>query len=117
MPYFDMMAAPVKSDGKEAYLEHARATAPVFMKHGAVRLIECWGDDVPDGETTSFPLAVKLEEGETVVTSIVEWPDKATRDAGMGAVMQDPVMAKMEMPFDGKRLIFGGFSGMMDTKA
>ena len=117
MPYFDVMAAPVPTNGKDAYLAHVREATPVFLKHGALRLTECWGDDVPDGETTSFPMAVKCADDETVVASFIEWPDKATREAGMAAVMQDPAMATMEMPFDGKRLIFGGFQCIADAKA
>ena len=116
MPYLDVMAAPVPADGKDAYLAHVKEATPIFLKHGALRLVECWGDDVPDGETTSFPMAVKLKEGETVVVSFIEWPDRETRDAGMGAVMQDPAMTAMELPFDGKRLIFGGFDCIMDSK-
>ena len=71
---------------------------------------ECWGDDVPDGEVTSFPMAVRKEPGETVVFSWIEWPDKATRDKCMGAMRSDPRFEAMgAMPFDGKRMIFGGF--------
>ena len=88
----------------------------MFKSHGAIRLVECWGDDVPDGEVTSFPLAVKCRESETVVFSWIVWPSKAVRDAGMKKVMSDPRMTEDNnpMPFDGKRLIFGGFQKVLE---
>ena len=82
-----------------------------FKEFGALNTVDCWGDDVPDGEVTSFPMAVKKQDDETVVFSWIVWPDKATRDAGMEKMMTDPRMQEdvNPMPFDGKRLIFGGF--------
>ena len=79
-------------------------------------MVECWGDDVPDGEVTSFPMAVKKKDEETVVFSWVEWPSKAARDAGMQKVMEDPRMQPDQnpMPMDGKRLIYGGFDMIME---
>jgi uncharacterized protein YbaA (DUF1428 family) len=89
---------------------------------GALRVLECWGEDVPDGETTDFRKAVKANSDESVVFSWIEWPDKATRDAAMKKMMdpgfEDPRMdpAKNPMPFDGKRLIFGGFAPVVDIQ-
>jgi uncharacterized protein YbaA (DUF1428 family) len=93
----------------------AKRTAPIFKKHGALRVVETWGDDVPEGKITSFPMAVKLEADETVVFSWIIWPNKDTRDTGMKASMEDPDMDyDSELPFDGKRMIFGGFEIMFD---
>ncbi|WP_323042149.1 DUF1428 domain-containing protein [Gemmobacter sp.] len=110
MSYFDGFLAAVPAANKDAYADHARAVWPLFQKYGAVSMRECWGDDVPDGKVTSFPMAVKLEPGEVVVFSWIEWPDKATRDACWRASETDPGFQPMgEMPFDGKRMIYGGF--------
>ena len=117
MSYVDVMAAAVPTANKEAYLEHAKKACEIFKKHGALRLVETWGDDVPDGEVTSFPMAVKCQPDETVVVSWVIWPSKEVRDAGMQALMTDPEMQPdvNPMPFDGKRLIFGGFEHLLET--
>jgi uncharacterized protein YbaA (DUF1428 family) len=89
--------------------------AALFREFGALRVVETWGDDVPEGKLTSFPLAVQRTEDETVVFSWVEWPSKELRDAGWQAMMQDPRMDQAgEMPFDGKRMIYGGFQMIMD---
>ena len=111
MAYVDGFVIPVKTNNKDTYLAMARKAAEIWKDHGAIEVVECWGDDVPTGKLTSFPLAVKLEEDETVVFSWVTWPDRESRDAGNDKVMNDPRMREMEtdMPFDGKRLIFGGF--------
>jgi uncharacterized protein YbaA (DUF1428 family) len=109
MSYIDGFLIPVPTANKAKYKEMSAGWAAYCKALGAIRLTEYWGDDVPDGQVTSFPMAVKLEPGETVVFSYLEWPDKATRDAGNEKMRNDPEMAKMEMPFDGKRMIFGGF--------
>ena len=114
MPYVDAFAAAVPTANREAYIAHASKAADVFKKHGALRYMENWGSDVPDGETTSFPLAVKCGSDETVVVGWAVWPDKATRDTGMQAAMSDPDMQMGSMPFDGKRLIFGGFETIVE---
>ena len=94
----------------------------MFIEMGALRVVECWGDDLPDGKTTDFRMAVKAEPDETVVFSWIEWPDKATRDAAMAKMMDpDNPDARMDptknpMPFDGKRMIFGGFMPVVDVK-
>ncbi len=109
--YVDGFVIPVKTANKDAYLNMAKIAAQIWKDHGALEVVECWGDDVPAGKLTSFPIAVKLEADETVVFSWVTWPDRQTRDAGNEKVMADPRMSpeNMDMPFDGKRLIFGGF--------
>lgn len=88
----------------------------VFKEHGATRLVECWEDDVPEGEVTSFPKAVKCKPDESVVFSWVVWPSRGARDAGMEKIMNDSRMSEQEnpMPFDGKRLIYGGFQMIVD---
>ncbi|GGE27925.1 Uncharacterized conserved protein YbaA, DUF1428 family [Gemmobacter megaterium] len=115
MSFVDGFVAAVPAANKQAYIDHARATWPLFQKYGAVAMRECWGEDVPDGKVTSFPMAVKAEPGEVVVFSWIEWPDKATRDACWAASETDPGFQNMgEMPFDGKRMIYGGFSSMVN---
>ena len=111
MNYIDGFVAAVPTANREAFRRHAEAAAAVFREHGALGVSECWGDDVPDGTLTSFPLAVQRKPDETVVFSWVAWPSRAVRDAGMKAVMADPRLQpdRNPMPFDGKRLIYGGF--------
>jgi uncharacterized protein YbaA (DUF1428 family) len=119
MSYIDGYVIPVPTNGKQAYLEMAEFTGAIFVEHGAVRVMECWGDDISDGKTTDFKRAVKLETGETVVYSWIEWPSKQARDDGMKKFMQDPRMLddKRPMPFDGSRLIMGGFTMLLELKA
>ena len=116
MTYVDGFVLAVPTANKAAYIEHAAATAPVFKKYGALQVVECWGADVPDGEQTSFPMAVKLQPEETVVFSWIVWPSKAVRDTGMEEAMKDPFFAEegQNMPFDGGRMIFGGFDVVLD---
>ena len=111
MEYVDGFAAAVPNENKEKYIKHATDAAVVFKEYGALRLVECWGDDVPLGEVTSFPLAVRCKEGETVVFSWIVWPSKEARNLGMAKVMADPRMTEENnpMPFDGQRMIYGGF--------
>ena len=114
--YVDGFIIPVSNAKKDAYLKMAKIAGSVWKDHGALSVVECWGDDVPPGKVTSFPLAVKLEADESVVFSWVTWPDKASRDAGNEKVMADPRMQMTDdMPFDGKRLIFGGFELLTQT--
>ena len=115
--YIDGFVAAVPTANREAYRKHAEAAAVVFKDHGALKLVECWGDDVPDGKLTSFPMAVKKQSDETVVFSWIAWPSREARDAGMKKVMDDPRIKPEAnpMPFDGKRLIYGGFSVLVDT--
>ncbi len=109
MNYVDGFVAAVPTANKAAYLEHARLAATVFQSHGALEVVECWGDDVPDGKLTSFPMAVQRKPDETVVFAWITWPSRAVRDEGMKKVMDDPRMQAMTMPFDGQRMIYGGF--------
>lgn len=111
MPYIDGFVLAVPTANKQAFIDQARQTDAVCLEHGATRVLECWGDDVPAGEQTDFQRAVQAKDDETVVFSWIEWPDKATRDAGMEKMMNDPRMSPENnpMPFDGKRMIYGGF--------
>jgi uncharacterized protein YbaA (DUF1428 family) len=115
--YVDGFVAAVPTANRDAYRRHAEAAAVVFKEHGALRLVECWGDDVPEGKLTSFPMAVKAQADETVVFSWITWPSRQVRDAAMPKVMADPRVGREAnpMPFDGKRLIYGGFSVIVDT--
>jgi len=116
MAYVDGYVVPVPTGNKEAYLKLARDASAIFQEHGATHVVECWGDDVPDGKLTDFRRAVAAEEGENVVFSWIVWPDKAARDAGMEKAMKDERMQPSgDMPFNGQRMIFGGFEVLVDT--
>jgi uncharacterized protein YbaA (DUF1428 family) len=117
MNYVDAFVAAVPSSNKTAYLKHAEDSAVIFKDHGALSVVECWGDDVPDGEVTSFPLAVQCKPDETVVFSWITWPSKEVRNDGMQKVMEDERMSDESnpMPFDGKRLIYGGFQIILES--
>lgn len=116
MSYVDGFVAAVPEENKESFVEHAKVMASVFKDYGALQVVDTWGDDVPDGEITSFPLAVQKKEGETIVFSWVIWPSKEARNAGWESSMKDPRMDSdtNPMPFDGKRLIYGGFNIVSD---
>ncbi|PAU86789.1 RNA signal recognition particle [Pseudomonas sp. WN033] len=116
MSYVDGFVLAVPTANKQRYIEHAREAGAVFKEYGALRTVECWGDDVPQGEVTSFPMAVKCQSDETVVFSWILWPSRAVRDAAMPKVMADPRLHpdNNPMPFDGKRLIYGGFEVVVD---
>jgi uncharacterized protein YbaA (DUF1428 family) len=119
MAYVDGFVIPVPTKNKELYRKLAEDMAVAFRDHGALSVVETWGDDVPPGKVTSFPMAVKVEDGETVVFSWITWPDRATRDKGNAAVMEDQrakaMMLGQENPFDGKRMIFGGFQTIVEA--
>jgi uncharacterized protein YbaA (DUF1428 family) len=117
--YVDGFVLPVPHEKQEPYLALARKAAVNFEKHGALRLVEAWGDDVPDGRVTDFRRAVQAKEGENVVFSFLEWPDKATRDAGWAKMMGDPEMqpGDGDPPFDGMRMFWGGFDIILDSAA
>ncbi|MBX9643911.1 MAG: DUF1428 domain-containing protein [Novosphingobium sp.] len=115
MSYIDGFVIACSEANKQKFIDHARTADAMFIEMGATRVVECWGDDVPDGTTTDFRTAVKAEEGEVVLFSWIEWPDKATRDKCYALMMspdfKDPRMDPINnpMPFDGKRMIYGGF--------
>ena len=117
MSYIDGFLLAVPNAKKEEYREHAEKFAVMFKEHGMLSMVECWGDDVPEGKLTSFRMAVKQEEDETVVFSWMMWPSKEVRDAGWKKIMEDPRMKMdgQEMPFDGKRMIYGGFKVLVQA--
>jgi uncharacterized protein YbaA (DUF1428 family) len=117
MSYIDGFVIAVPKANKQAYKDLATKAAAVFKAHGARRVVECWADDVPHGKLTDFYMAVKATEEETVVFSWIEWPSKQARDAGNDASMKDPRMPMdiANLPFDGKRLIMGGFTTLVDA--
>ena len=114
--YVDGFVTPVPKKNKEKYLAHL-AEAKDFMKDfGLVRMVECWQDDVKKGQQTDFFRAVEAKEDEAVLFSWFEWKSKEDRDVGMKKMMEDKRMENMEMPFDGKRMIYGGFDCIFDEK-
>lgn len=118
MGYVEGFVAAVPAANKESYLRHAREAAPLFHEFGATRVVECWGDDVPEGEVTDFRGAVKATDDEVVVFAWIEYPSKKVRDAAFQKMMTDPRMQAMgdKMPFDAKRMIFGGFAPILDDQ-
>ena len=117
MSYVDGFVAAVPTVKREAFKQHAESMASIFKEHGALSVVECWGDDVPEGKVTSFPMAVKCKEDETVVFSWIVWPSRQARDAGMKQFMEDPRVQPdvNPMPFDGQRMIFGGFDMIVNV--
>ncbi len=117
MAYIEGFVIAVPAASKEAYRKHAAGAAPLFREFGATRVVEAWGDDVPDGKVTDYRSAVKAKPDETVVFSFVEWPSKQARDAAWPKIMEDGRMKPDpdNMPFDGKRMIYGGFEPILDT--
>lgn len=124
MAYIDGFVIACPQANKQKFIDHANTADSMFIEMGALRVVECWGDDIPEGTTTDFRMAVKAEPDEAVLFSWIEWPDKDTRDAAMAKMTEmmndpskvDPRMdpAKNPMPFDGKRMIFGGFTPVLD---
>jgi uncharacterized protein YbaA (DUF1428 family) len=117
MTYVDGMMAPAEAESREAYTAFAKSMAAVFRDHGATRVVDCWGDDVPDGKITDMKRAVAAKAGEVVGFGWIEWPDKATRDAGWNSAMADPRMrppGDANAGFDPKRMIYGGYAVISD---
>jgi uncharacterized protein YbaA (DUF1428 family) len=113
--YVDGYVLPVPAAKKEDYRAMAAKVAPLFQEYGALRVVEAWGDDTKDGKLTDYNRATLKQPDEKVVYSWVEWPDKATRDAGWAKIMQDERMKPDgETPFDGKRMMWGGFEPILD---
>lgn len=115
MSYVDGFLIPVSDSRKEEYRAHEEKWWPSFRDKGAQSMTVCWGDDVPAGKQTDFRRAVDLQEGESVVFCWMIWPDKATRDKAYADMMADPNMEGMEMPFDGKRMVWGGFQPILEV--
>lgn len=113
--YADGFVVPVPESKRDAYRELASKMAGVFRQHGANRVVEAFSNDVQKGQVTDFYRAVKAEDGEGVVFSFIEWPDKATRDEAWNKIMADESLRPQEMPFDGKRMFWGGFEKILDT--
>lgn len=116
MAYIDGFVIAVPTANKAEFIEHARTVDALFFEFGATRVVECWGDDVPEGKVTDFAKAVQATSDETTVFSWIEWPDKTTRDGAMARMENDERMMAMPMPFDGKRMIYGGFNPVYDEK-
>ncbi len=114
MSYVDGFVLAVPVAKKQQFVEQAKEFAKLFKEYGATHVQECWGDDVPDGKLTDFKRAVKAEDGEVIVFSWVQYPSKAVRDAANAKMRDDDRMKNAEMPFDGKRMIFGGFIPVVD---
>ena len=117
MSYVDGFVCAVPTVNRGKYRAHAAGAGVAFKQHGALSIVECRGDDVPDGKLTSFPMAVKCQPDETVVFSWVVWPSRQARNEGMKEVIQNPRVdpRTSAMPFDGTRLIFGGFEVIVDA--
>ncbi|WP_285293634.1 DUF1428 domain-containing protein [Aureimonas altamirensis] len=114
MPYIVGCVLPVMAGKRERFIEQARQAAPFFREFGAYCVVDAVGDDVPHGKLTDFYRSVDAKDGELVGFGWIEWPDKATRDAGEAKMMEDPRMDMSDMAFDGKRMIFGGFDPVVD---
>ncbi len=114
MSYVDGYVMAVPTNNRDAFTRHAKEAAALFKEHGALSVVECWGDDVPEGKLTSFPMAVQKKADETVVLSWIAWPSRQARDEGMKKAMDDPRLQRA-MPFDGQRMIFGGFEAIVEA--
>jgi uncharacterized protein YbaA (DUF1428 family) len=112
--YIDGFVTAVPAANKDAYREMADKHAALMKEYGATRTVDAWGDDVPDGKLTDFKGAVKATDSEKVVYSWIEWPSKEVRDKGWDGATKDPRMKNMKLPFDGQRLIYGGFAPLLD---
>ena len=117
MPYVDGFVLPVPTANLAAYRRMAKKAGAVWREHGALEYHECIADDVKPGKVTSFPQSVKLKEGETVVFAWIVYKSRKDRDRINAKVMADPRLASMmdgkNMPFDGKRMFWGGFKTMV----
>ena len=111
--YVNGMLVAVPTARKAEFISTSRQIARIFREHGALRSVDAWGDDVPDGKLTDYRRAVKASADETVVYSFVEWDSKETHDTAWEKIMADPRMPS-DMPFDGKRMIYGGFRPLLD---
>ncbi|TRW17474.1 DUF1428 domain-containing protein [Glacieibacterium frigidum] len=118
MTYVDGFVIAVPGDKRADFIAHAEFVDAIFIERGALRVVECWEDDVPDGKQTDFRRAVAATDGEKIAFAWIEWPSKAVRDEAMAGIMDDPRMTGApSAPFDGKRMIFGGFTPVVDLRA
>lgn len=117
MKYVDGVVVAVPTAQREAYRQYAEDIAVIFRQAGALSVVDCWGDDVPEGKLTSFPMAVQRKDDETVVFSWISWPSREARDEGWKKALADPRMqpGAMPMPFDGQRMIYGGFEVLVNA--
>lgn len=113
--YVEGFVTAVPKKNKQDYIELAKVIVPIFKKYGAVRVADCWQDNVPHGQVTDFYKAVQAKDDEDVVLSWIEYPSKEVRDQAMEKMKDDPEMIALNMPFDGKRMIVGGFESIMDS--
>ena len=116
MNYIDGFVLAVPTANREAYKQYSEKFASIFKEFGVLNMVECWGSDIPPGKLTSFPLAVQCKDDETVVFSWMTWPSKEKRDSAWAVMMEDPRFSPEvnPMPFDGKRMIFGGFEKLVE---
>lgn len=123
MTFIDSFVIAVPTANRDQFRRHCETADSWFLENGALRVVETWGEDVPKGEVTDFYRAVGAKEDETVCVGFIEWPDKATRDESMGRMMSGEItddrfdQKKNPVPFDGKRMIFGGFQTIYDQSA
>ncbi|MEM9386596.1 MAG: DUF1428 domain-containing protein [Pseudomonadota bacterium] len=115
MGYIDGVLCAVPTAKREEYLAFAKQAAALFKRHGALRVVDSWGDDVPDGKVNSLNSAVLRKADETVVFSWIEWPSKDVRNAAWAKVEEDPQMQALQLPYDGSRMVFGGFDMLLDA--
>lgn len=116
MTYYSGFVLAVPTANKQKYIDHAQKAWPFFERRGAIRMVESWGVDVPHGKVTDFYRASQAKDDETVLFSWIEWPDRATADTAFQSMMDDPDMQAMsEMPFDGMRMMWGGFEPIVDV--
>lgn len=117
MSFIDGFVIPVPVKNKQAYIDLAKKMHEIYLEHGALRVVESWGEDLPKGKLNDFHTAVVAEEGEGVVYTWIEWADKATRDVANKKIMADPRMRPGgELPFSGSRVIYGGFATIVESK-
>ncbi len=116
MSYIDGFVIAVPTARRQEFIDHGERVDRCFLEYGATQVVECWGHEVPAGTITDFRRAVQATEDESVVFSWIVWPDKATRDAAMEKMTSDPRMTAEPMPFDGRRMIMGGFEPVLDLR-
>lgn len=115
MTYYSGFVLAVPNANKQSYIDHAKQAWPIFKKRGALRMIECWGEDVPHGKQTDFYKATQCKDDETPLFSWIEWPDRATADNAYAKMEEDMKDMDMpDMPFDGSRMFWGGFTPIVD---